>query len=548
MTMNAAAAITAAVKGYDTEPVYQVPLDQVHVDPNQPRKIFNPARQAEINASVKEKGVKIPILLRPRDKGGFWLVWGERRVRAARAAEFAQVPAFVRVLTDQEAYDEQVLENGQREDLHPLEEADAYEHMRAAFKRTPEEIAAKTGKPLSHIRQRLQLVQLGDVGRKAFTDGKMSGAIAIQLARIPDQALRDKAEKEMVKDLESRGEDYTAADARRHIRANWMLKLADAPFDTADAELVVIAGSCAKCPMRTGNQRELFADVIAEKGQGGPDLCTSPGCWETKVKATLAQAEAKGLRVLTAKEAKTIFPDQYSRQPAHGSGYVASDQICQDDGNYRPWAQLMGKHAPPPVLARDHEGKIQKLFPVADARKAVKANGHNFRSDQRAEKAKAKEKISPVAKAKADVAAKVGAQLPGAVAAKIVAAAEQHKPDAKLWRAVARLMLRYDDCVAARREPNARAYPSKALGERIGKMDEAQLRGLIVELALGDIAYELDRPDKTIAEMFELLSVDVKTIKAELQEKLKAEAEAAEMKKHPAAKLAPSAKKKGGRS
>ena len=132
--------------------------------PTNPRKTFGPAQMAELVQSVREHGILTPILVRcwpaslawtGADMPFFEVVAGERRFRAARVAGLTLMPALVRDLSDAQVLEIQVIENLQRADLHPLEEADGYQHMMASHGYTADMIAAKIGKSRSYIFGRL---------------------------------------------------------------------------------------------------------------------------------------------------------------------------------------------------------------------------------------------------------------------------------------------------------------------------------------------------------------------------------------------------------
>lgn len=547
---------TTATAGLEKEAFYLVPLKLIDPDPKNPRQIFDPKKLAELAASMKAskaaggRGVEQPLLLRPAGSR-FKIVFGARRSLAARAAELNEVPALIEEMDDEEALRRQMRENGQRDDMHPLEEGDAYKRMQAEFHKGIDAIATEVDKPVGHVRERLKLAELGPKARKLFLDGKFGVTVALYIARIADPDLREQAADEIVKQG-----DITAQDARDYIQRKFMLRLAQAPFPTDDADLVAAAGSCQKCPYRTGNQRELFADVLSDKHAGGADVCTKPSCWAEKVEAVWTRmteaAKAKGSQVLSAAETKKVFPDKYSTGPAAGSGYVRKDDTCYERGaGYKKWGQVMGKHAPQPVLARDQAGGIHQLYPVAEAKKAGKESGA-FKPEPRSKSASSsppKKKITPLEKAKQERQALLDEKLPNAITAAIIERAETRRiPDVTVLRFLAKWFLEadYDSYAAERREAETKGGNKEAaLKKRIEKMGEPQLIGLLVELAIGDIGF-VDRPWGAFADALKLFGVDLKAVKA----KTMAEIEAAVPKAPepaPATKK-PTKAKKGGRS
>ena len=126
----------------------------------QPRAEFDPEHLKELAASIKQRGVMQPLLVRPRDGGRFELIAGERRWRAAKEAGLTTVPVIVRQATDEESLELALIENIQREDLNPVEEARAYEQLATVFKLTQEQISDKVGRSRAAVANALRLLAL----------------------------------------------------------------------------------------------------------------------------------------------------------------------------------------------------------------------------------------------------------------------------------------------------------------------------------------------------------------------------------------------------
>ena len=160
--------------------VREVPLELVHANPDQPRRHFAEAEIAELEASIRDKGVLQPILVRPspRNPNAYEIVAGERRWRAAQKAGLAVIPALVRQLDDNRAFEISIVENVQREDLNPLEEAHGYASLISRFGYTQDKVSTVVGKSRSHVANMLRLTQLPEGVREHVVMGRLSAGHA----------------------------------------------------------------------------------------------------------------------------------------------------------------------------------------------------------------------------------------------------------------------------------------------------------------------------------------------------------------------------------
>jgi ParB family chromosome partitioning protein len=155
------------------ETVEKVSVNQIKVNPFQPRKIFDETALAELSESIKEHGVLQPIILRKKGKL-FEIVVGERRFRASKAAGLREIPAVIRGFSDQQMMEIAILENLQREDLTPIEEADAYQNLMENLSLTQEQLAFRLGKSRPHIANHIRLLSLPEVVREKISSNKIS--------------------------------------------------------------------------------------------------------------------------------------------------------------------------------------------------------------------------------------------------------------------------------------------------------------------------------------------------------------------------------------
>jgi ParB family chromosome partitioning protein len=159
----------------------------------QPRKAFADEALAELAASIKEKGVLTPILVRPLGPDSYEIVAGERRWRAAQLAKLHDVPVVVRDLADAEALEIAIIENIQRADLNALEEAAAYQELMDRFGRTQEQVAQDVGKSRSHVANTVRLLRLPEPVKQWLREGKLTAGHARTLlsAADPEAAARE---------------------------------------------------------------------------------------------------------------------------------------------------------------------------------------------------------------------------------------------------------------------------------------------------------------------------------------------------------------------
>lgn len=166
----------------------EVPLDLIRRNVSQPRKDFDPEQLEALADSIRQHGVIQPVLLRPDPEatGRYILVAGERRWRAAQAAGLHAIPALVRELDELGTLELAIVENLQRADLNPLEEALAYESLRERFARTQDAVAKAVGKSRAHIANMMRLLALPDAVKEMVRDGRLSAGHARAILTAPD--------------------------------------------------------------------------------------------------------------------------------------------------------------------------------------------------------------------------------------------------------------------------------------------------------------------------------------------------------------------------
>lgn len=174
----------------DDRHVMRIPIERLHPNPDQPRRSFDPATLEELAGSIREKGVLQPLIVRPAPAGdgGYQIVAGERRWRAAQMAQLHEVPALVRDLDDTEVLEVAIIENVQRADLNPIEEAAGYRQLMERFGHTQEALARALGKSRSHLANLLRLLSLPPEVQDHLREGRLSAGHARALVTADDPA------------------------------------------------------------------------------------------------------------------------------------------------------------------------------------------------------------------------------------------------------------------------------------------------------------------------------------------------------------------------
>ncbi|MCX6779929.1 MAG: ParB/RepB/Spo0J family partition protein [Candidatus Magasanikbacteria bacterium] len=168
----------------DEGKVWFVPLSKVTADPNQPRKNFDQDELNQLAASIKEHGVLQPILVVEKNDGGYELVAGERRWRASHIAGMTTIPALIKKLADQQKVEISLIENIQRQDLDPIEEAFAYKRLMEEFDLTQQQVADKVGKSRPAVANAVRLLDLPVEVQAALVDRKINSGQARALLSL----------------------------------------------------------------------------------------------------------------------------------------------------------------------------------------------------------------------------------------------------------------------------------------------------------------------------------------------------------------------------
>lgn len=336
-------------------------------------------------SSIKAQGLAQPILVRPlpgartedtfrdREEGQplpqYELVCGERRLRACRMAGLSKIPMLVRELSDDQALELQLVENIEREDLDPMEEAEGFELLRTRLGYTAEQIAERIGrgKGKDYVYKTMKLLSLTPDSREAMYEGHLGRSTGLIVARYPAEQ-----QAEVLAFIKSQagpgGEPAPFREVAPKVFVRFNLDLKKAAWPIEDATLLPTVGACTTCPKRTGSSADLFGD-----DHDSPDSCTDPDCFEAKraayVERVKAQAQKDGFPVIDGEEAKAAFYSPYS-EAIHGFKRLDDVAYTQtgDDGKERSVTfedalRGMGKKAPKPrIIINPFSGAAVKVI------------------------------------------------------------------------------------------------------------------------------------------------------------------------------------------
>jgi ParB/RepB/Spo0J family partition protein len=350
----------AAVAEAITTGIQDIPLSRLFVAPWNARKTFDEHSLAEITASITQHGIQVPLTVRPivhkgKDSLDFEIVAGHRRRIGAERAARSSAPCIVRDLTDAEAREIGMIDNLQRENLPPLDEARAFAELIKPKGATAETVAAKLGKEPGYILRRLKLLNAIQPIQEALAANAIEVGHALEIARLDEKQQAklfhwlgvvadgrptgfDEIDEEDEDEFEEDENDAPAeptptptptltwrqtgksvAELRREITRTMLVVLSTAPFPLEDN---ISPMACAECPKRTVNSSLLFSDVAQ-------DICTDSECFRGKVRAwvrySLQHAEEEGKKLV-------LLGSQYWYEKSEGTIIRAQDVVVIKDG------------------------------------------------------------------------------------------------------------------------------------------------------------------------------------------------------------------------
>lgn len=378
------------------EQIILLPRTQLRESPTNPRKAYNEASLAELAETMKPPHGRIhsPLVVRLVEQEDieytYEIVFGHRRNRAAGLAGLDVVPVIVRSMSDADVRVAQLIENAQREDVSPLEEADSIHELRRVHSVSIEELMKRTGKSRRYVFASLKLATAHSTVRGAVEQGLIGAEIAKLLAALPN-VLQPKALEDATYPVygPAPGEPSRKAHSYRSVKdlldRKYRLKLVEAPFDPEATNLLSTGVPCSRCPKLSDNEPAIMEDC-------GAGVCTDPECWSTKSKMHVVRvidgAQEIGYPVIRAEDAKELLgyardmePDGYRVLGSDTGLKSAPDGLLQ--GRPLTFADLRDsvERDRPPITYIEHphaEGVVLECITDEEAEQLLKMHGTSF--------------------------------------------------------------------------------------------------------------------------------------------------------------------------
>ncbi|MHB1021602.1 MAG: ParB/RepB/Spo0J family partition protein [Acidobacteriaceae bacterium] len=490
-----------------------VPLTALEESKTNPRRVFDETALKELAESIRSQGVLSPLLVRPITDHRFEIVAGARRYRAALLAEADSVPVRIVPLTDAQALEAQLIENLQRRDVHPLEEAQGFRAllMLDEPKYSIEQIAAKTGKSPSYCLQRIKLTELAAAVTEAFAKDEIGIGHALLLAKL-QPAEQEQALAACYLEQYSSSKPKRILLPVRHLKEwieqNILLILKDAPFSKSDATLNPAAGSCVDCPKRTGANALLFADIAQ-------DACTDPACYQAKVDGFVKQSIAAKPKLVQISSAYGQATEGSAALPRNK--YVEIHTEKPTNQKQRDWPEYKTcKFTTEAIVTEGTEkGELRKICanpdcPIHHARKQKTATDAAFKAEQ--EKRRREEAIAQ------------------ATGLRVLKATSDAVPVRLMKRDLLFITERLAAVLDERRlavifrlhgigkANGAGDTPAKLLASFLRKADESTIGRVLVAITVLQAAHSPNESAKALREAAEFYKVDVAAITAKVKQ------------------------------
>ncbi|MFH0985671.1 MAG: ParB/RepB/Spo0J family partition protein [Candidatus Omnitrophota bacterium] len=256
LTMAPEAEIPAAILPAREEAFQLVPIARIVPNSDQPRKTFNPETIEELAASIREKGVLQPMIVKKKGGGNFEIVCGERRFRAATLCGLAEVPVIIKDVADEDFLEWALIENIQREDLNPIEEAEAYQRLVEERRISQEDVAKRVGKNRVTITNTLRLLRLPQEVKQYLAEGRLSaGHARALLGLLTPEHQRQMAKRIVEENLSVRQVEAIVNRSNAHKRKAKSARHLSAEIVDLETRLTHFLGTQTKIYPRK-NQKE----------------------------------------------------------------------------------------------------------------------------------------------------------------------------------------------------------------------------------------------------------------------------------------------------
>ena len=267
-----------------SNPFQMIRLSSIKPSSTNPRKTFDEDLIKELSESINQFGIIQPLLVRPFPVGDVYeLVAGERRFRAAALSNLQEIPCYIRELSDEEALECQIVENLQRKNVHPMDEAVAFKSLIEDRDLSIADVARKIGKNLQYVSRRYFLNMLIEDAKSDFFKNRINLGTALEISRLTEED-----QKRVLEYIEGDTEVITS-DVKSFIESNIIQDLSKACFNTKDAKLVDGKPACESCSLRSGYSKTLFHDIEQD------DRCFDNKCFNLKTAAHLTKVFEKNV-------------------------------------------------------------------------------------------------------------------------------------------------------------------------------------------------------------------------------------------------------------
>lgn len=318
--------------------IIRLPINLVSESPTNPRRHFDAAGLQELADSIRANGIAQPVLVRPTGDS-YELVFGHRRLRAAKLAGEDFIPAMCRQMTSDEAAQLQLVENLQRADVTAAEEAEGFAAMVREHGVSPEDLAARVGKSRTYVYNRLKLASATPEVLSAVNDSQLTPEVATLIARVPaplqQRAIKAVQDVVLSDDGKRIGTECASyREARRRLAQGFTVALNEAPPWGMEAVCATSQRACQTCPARSDNDPALLEAL-------GAGVCTDQACYQLRadahVRMQVEWAQAAGRTVIQGDEAVALAPYQGADWLLRGYCYARTLHHAFD----RTWADLM---------------------------------------------------------------------------------------------------------------------------------------------------------------------------------------------------------------